>query len=504
MLAAGFALLSCAKPDRQAGDESCGLQEGGLDYITAIGPGTSVKTTTNDGVKVLWTDGDKIGMYGNAEYTTNLNEPSAQARFGRTSDQKPGQVGGRYFAVYPASAVAQWGTPEEMESPENPFCFVSVPAQQTAVKGSWDKNAAVLAASSGTKEFAFRHAVSYLRFEHTAQTGDFVSVRLSSINKEKLSDPKAGVRFQAADGLEVTPGSSAADYVILRNADNGTLEEGAYYLAFLPGDFTEGLSLYFTNADGLVAEKRIGAVTLTPGDVVEYGPVGTLDFKEVPVPLETATVYKENGVNQGVVYWVNPDDPYKGKVVSASSEEMLWSNGLIWTTKIESLVDGLANYEQFNASSVYTDNKDDFYALKYCEDLRESLGGNWYLPAPGELQTLYNAYYGLSVASLKSGTDYRFESGVLVQSAMETKQGFDAALRLLGETATATLDGDEDADGVSDNNGYGNGSGVSYWTSKVNTGGPAQYINVGVYIVANNKDKYTSAKCYVRCIRDVE
>ena len=94
-------------------------------------------------------------------------------------------------------------------------------------------------------------------------------------------------------------------------------------------------------------------------------------------------MYKDNGVSQGVVYWINPDDPSKGKIVSASSGEMLWSDGLIWTTKIESTVDGLANYAQFNASSVYTDQKDKFYALKYCEDLRERLGGTWYLPAPG-------------------------------------------------------------------------------------------------------------------------
>lgn len=503
-LVSGFALLSCAKPERQAGDRTPLPPDSGMDYITAVGPGAQVKTLTQDGVKVLWTDGDKIGMYGNAEYTTRLQEPSAQATFGRTSDAKPEQAGGAYLAVYPASAVAQWGAAADLENPDSPFCYVTVPTQQTAVKGSWDKKAAILAASSQTKDFAFRHAVSYLRFEVTDQTDAFVSVRLSSTNKEKLSGTQTALRFLSPEQLTATPGSSAADYVILRNADNGAFQEGAYYMTFLPGDLAGGLSLTFTNGSGLVAEKTIGALTLKQGDVVDYGPVTALEFAAVTVPLEKATVYMENGVNQGVVYWINPDDSSQGKIVSVASEEMLWSDGLLWTTKIESTTDGLANYAQFNASTVYTENKDKFYALKYCEDLKANLGGNWYLPAPGELQTLYNAYYGLSKSSLSHGIDYRYENGVLIQSAMDTKRGFDAALSLLGETATATLDGDADADGVCDNAGFGSANGVSYWTSKLNTGGPAQYVSFGVYGLANNKDKYTSLKCYVRCIRDVK
>lgn len=498
LLVAGLALFSCAKSAPQAGGE------GLTDTITALCPGAEVKTTTPDGTKVFWTDGDKIGMYPSAVYATSLKEPAAQAVFGRTSEGKPTQVGGWYYAVYPSSAAAQWASEEDLQNPENVFCRVTIPTQQTVAPGSWDKKAAVLAAASTTKDFVFRHAASYLRFEITEQTGKFVSVKLSAPGKEKLSDTQAGVRYLSESKLEVLPGASASDYVILRQPDNGVdFAPGSYYMALLPGLFSEGLSLVFTNAEGLVAEKKIAALRLSPGDVVDWSVIGPLDFKEVTTPLEIATVYAENGLNQGVVYWVNPDDPYRGKVVSAVSPEILWSNGLIWTAKIESTVDGLANRAQFNASSVYTDRKDEFYALKYCEDLRESLGGNWYLPAPGELQTLFNAYYGTSV-TLKNGDDFRFVDGQLNPSAMACKASYDAALRLLGETDTATLDGDANEDGISDNAGFGNAGGVPYWTSKVNSNGPVQYVTIGVYNLANNKDKWTTTKCYVRCIRDVE
>lgn len=253
----------------------------------------------------------------------------------------------------------------------------------------------------------------------------------------------------------------------------------------------------------MVAEAKIGAMTLAPGDVLEWGVLGPLDFKEIAVPLEPGTVYMENGKAQGVVYWVDPDDPFRGRAISVASEEMLWSNGLIWTAKIESTTDGLVNRAQFNASAVYTSRKDEFYALQYCEDLRETLGGNWFLPAPGELQTVFKAYYGISVTP-QNGNDFRFDGGVLNPGVMAAKATYDAALRLLGETDTATLDGDADADGISDNAGFGDAGGVTYWTSKVNTGGPVQYLRVGVYYVHHNKDQWTTMKAYVRCIRDIE
>lgn len=510
IILAGSALFSCAGLDQQGTGDDAISHDGTLECITAVSPGAHVKTLTEDGVKVLWEDGDQIGMYvaesstdnelkRKAVFTTNLDMPSDQARFGRTSDLKTGTVNEKYLAVYPASAVAKWNI---SIGEENPFCYVNVPAQQTAIKGSWDKNAAVLAATSETKEFVFRHVVSYLRFDVTEQSGEFVSVRLSSVNKEKLSGQQAGVRYVESNKLEVIPDESSTDYVVLRSPDNVAFEVGGYYMTFMPGEFAEGLTLTFTNAEGLVAEKKISKLALSAGDVLDLDEITSLEFKEpggTPVKLVKNTVYVENGVDQGVVYWVDPENPYRGKVVSAVSDEILWSEGLIWTEKIQSTTDGLANYEQFKSSPVYTDRKEEYYALKYCESLRESLGGNWYLPAPGELQTLFNVYYGLSISSYKNGKDYRSENG-----AMDAKREFDEALKSLGEMDRATLDGDANGDGVSDNVGFGNESGVSYWTSKINTGGPVQYVNFGVYNLRNNKNAYTTLKCYVRCIRDVE
>lgn len=518
LLAASLAVcISCSKQEIQAGGEQpenniptteC------LDYITAVSPGTPVKTTTADGVKVLWTDSDKIGMYteaaSTAVYTTSLSAPSAQAKFGRTSDATPVKVNDRYYAVYPSSAIVKWNLETGGSESSAPVCYVNVPKQQTAEVGAWDKKAAVLIANSETEQFVFKHAVSYVRFEVTDQTGEFVSVRLSSVNKEKLSDTQAGIQYLATGGVKMVSSLTASDYVSLRNSENGVpFATGVYNIAILPGDFTGGLVLSFENAEGLVAEKSVGPLTLNAGEVSDWGQVEKLTFTEGNNPLELATVYKENEINQGVVYWIDPDNPYKGKIISASSTEAMdWSENIsvefLWTEKIGSLTDGLLNYQQFNASEVYTSQKEKFYALQYCEKMRESHGGNWYLPAPQELSTLVQVYYGLSElpGSSSNEIDYRFENSVLIPSVMNAKAEFDAALRLLGETTTATLDGDADCDGVSDNNGYGDARGVTYWTSKVNTGGSVQYVNIGTYFVSHITKAAT--KGYVRCVRDVE
>lgn len=509
MLAFCFALLSCAKQEPQAGDMDNGGTPGdgaSLDYITAVSPGVPVKTTTADGVKVLWTDSDKVGMYAGAStavYTTFLSEPSSQATFGRTSDVSPIKADGRYYAVYPSSAVAKWRLQAEDNDPAAPFCAVNVPKQQTAVCGAWDKKAAVLVATSETDSFAFKHAVSYLRFEVTDQTGEFVSVRLASTDGKKLSDPQASVQFAGEGQVAVVPSASASNYVTLRNAvSDSTFAKGVYYIGILPGDYA-GLALSFINAEGLVAVKTSGTASLKAGEVSDWGQISDLNFTEQKTPLEIATVYKEKDANIGVVYWIDPDNPYKGKIVSPSStSSMDWSDGLIWTEKIQSQDNGLLNYQQFNDSEVYTGQKERFYALKYCEDMRSKLGGNWYLPASAELRTLFKVYYGLSELPSTNGTDYRFEGAELLQSAMAAKADFDSALSQLGETVTATLDGDADADGVCDNNGFGDVNGVTYWSSKVNTGGAIQYVNIGVYDL-NNTGK-VAKKAYVRCVRDVD
>ena len=489
ILAAGFALFSCEKPQQQVGVGGTLTPEGSMDFIYAAGPGAPVKTIVDNGTKVLWTEGDQIGMYSdntaNALYDVVLTEPSAQARFGRTSDVKPAKDGDLYYAVYPSSAVTSWGAQSTVEGQSAPFCYINIPKQQTAVKGSWDKNAAILAASSQTEQFTFKHAVSYVRFETTEQTGDFVAVRLSAVGGAKLSDTQAAVEYLPSGELQVTPSSTALTYVGLRNAENGTvIENGAYYIALLPGEYSEGLSLTFTNAENQSAQKTIGALTLKPGEVADWGVVEDLAFGEAVTPLDKLSIIEENGV-KGVVFWVDDIRPNIGKLVSGAGTMLKWGTSSATTYSWAKDIDtdnGAANHEYvlgLEGSDAAT-----YPAVYFCKNL----GEGWRLPTISEMNELVKAYYGLT-SEPDPAVQY-FGNEPYSKSAAE----FDAILGQISTDDLVTSDFDETKIAMAGTTWYWTGQGSSsnnkIWRVKVNSGyatGSANAKNDG----------------YVRCVREV-
>ena len=334
IIAASIAFCaSCTKQDLQNVAPGTGNNvpaDVDMDYITAISPGTPSKTVLNNDTKVFWTSEDKLGVYSGANttaiYESKLEESSAEAKFGRTSDNKPVMAGGKYYAVYPSSAIIKWNLTDDAAEVSGPFCTVNIPKKQIATVGSWDPKAALLVASSQTNQMAFKHGVSYVRFEVTEQTGNFVSAWLVAQNKEKLSDPQAVVEFGTSGEVLVTPKAAAVNYVGLAHSDAKTVfAPGAYYMAILPGEFPEGVTLYFSDAKGLVANTPISALTLNPGEVADLGSIAALTFAEGEIPdIDQSSGFGETNNS------INPMNPFD--VVYA-------------TTKVSLVGDSITTYE---------------------------------------------------------------------------------------------------------------------------------------------------------------
>ena len=109
--------------------------------------------------------------------------------------------------------------------------------------------------------------------------------------------------------------------------------------------------------------------------------------------------YYNDGVKEGVVFEVDSDG-YHGKIVSMTNS----SNGLDWSYEDEILIkakhetDGLLNLAKVSRRKDWRKN---YPAFAWCVDL----GDSWYLPAIGELQSLFAAYDTVNKTVVAYGGD---------------------------------------------------------------------------------------------------
>ena len=147
-------IASCNKPYNEP--------EGSEMTITAVNP--QFRTSTSDGVNVLWNNGDQIAIFAgentskSAVFRTGISQASASATFALTGDVQPVKQGDTYQAIFPSSQLYTWN------SAGNKACAVDLPFKQTVSGPGWDQKASIMAASSADRQFVFNHCVAYIRF----------------------------------------------------------------------------------------------------------------------------------------------------------------------------------------------------------------------------------------------------------------------------------------------------------------------------------------------------
>ncbi len=219
--------------------------------------------------------------------------------------------------------------------------------------------------------------------------------------------------------------------------------------------------------------------------------------------------YDKDGV-KGVIFWVDPEDASKAKIVSATRTDPpnVWctntnvtltggTSGILNSFAVPgtSETSGQANMtaiENFAATiTAPAGAVSEFKAYHFCKTM--SATENWYLPSNEELRSLITAYYGASSFDAipdKSPETMRTDATPADLAALAARDAFDAKLIALGGHKITVDEG---------------GDGDTYLSSTQNS---ANAVQVG-YVCAgkrrlSNAAKYASRPTrYARCALDV-
>lgn len=173
----------------------------------------------------------------------------------------------------------------------------------------------------------------------------------------------------------------------------------------------------------------------------------------------------------GVVFWQDPENPKKCKIVSATRlEGESWCPQAIESiaTEANSDDDGLANTTKIKALA----NFDQYLAAKFCTDM----GEGWYLPAKNEVLALFEAYNGT-----KSGKATPSNPDGITPEEKSARASFDAALTSI-------------TNGVPLNTAADNSAGNSIWSSTESTSNPTNvwWVRFGKFAVDTGVKRSTA------------
>ena len=263
-------------------------QENGSATRTAIGK-------DDENTKILWSEDDIIKVTNGTE----TNDFALTAGQGTTKATFEGNmpVSEGYYAIYPNQSDVTFSN--------NTFSGVELKAEQEAVEGSFDPEAAIMVAKSNGTNLPFKNVVAYFKVTPTFDCSEIV------VTAHKSTDALAG-KFDVAIGDDGTPSISITNGsrevkltgIITANKD--------YYILLLPGTFEYGFSVTLKPKDDTTQKyfkQKNSSFILNRNDLWNLGKMeGATEVSESTIPYITFTADKE----QKFSYYNNYTQAYQG------------------------------------------------------------------------------------------------------------------------------------------------------------------------------------------------
>lgn len=237
-------------------------------------------TTDTEGARstaINWQSTDQISVFDganeNCQFSTkgfNADAPSC------TFEGNVTKLAIDYIAVYPYTEGATIS--------EGVISGISLPATQTAVEGSFDPKAALMAAKTvdGGRELAFKNLVGYVK---VATDFECKKIELCAASGEALSG--AGTITFNEGTPSFALGGDAVSTITLLPAGDGTLAAGkTYYIAVPATTLAAGWNISFTAPDDKVYSRQgTKPIEFKTNTVINLGTIYLNDF----IPYVTFT-----------------------------------------------------------------------------------------------------------------------------------------------------------------------------------------------------------------------
>lgn len=186
--------------------------------------------TVLDGLSIKWKAGDKVAVFDNIDPSTphefTANSDGAKTSF--TGSVNDGAV--KFFAVYPYSAAIDCDADDSGDYVGQ--MNVNIPDVQSPVAGSFDPDAAVLAAFTDATDKAFHFKVPFALAKFTVNYDNVYSVSFSS---GKNMTGSLHINLKGNGSIGTGDGTTGDKYktLTIKNADNTPFTKGETYYAVM-------------------------------------------------------------------------------------------------------------------------------------------------------------------------------------------------------------------------------------------------------------------------------
>ena len=258
------------------------------DTKTVLMPDGSVEWLPTDEISIFYGEGKD--QNGGSRFTAQNTEQTAVAEFkGRLEGVFAGGeafTDGKYlYGVYPYSLKNSF---------DNGVVTVTLPANQTAVEGTFASNLFLTMARSQDVNLAFYNICGGIKF--TVSREDIVSVSLKGNSGEILAGT-ANVAFDESGKPAVLNGEvGSEDEITVYAPAGGTFEVGKeYYMVAYPAKFTSGYTMTFRTSD-----MKEGTFAGSNEAEILRSNFSVLDKADEKVSTWTDITSAGGGINSGV------------------------------------------------------------------------------------------------------------------------------------------------------------------------------------------------------------